>query len=128
MKVTLEKDYRKYYTLDDLDRAKMVIAYEKTEDYEKIEQWVEYAVNEAGRDNSEWCEKVLDATARTARNDRVWDAYGEGTGNMDVWIEFLARTSNGFIDGGAYLSDIWQTGAIPYAHHMYFRYARYEER
>ena len=128
MKVTLEKDYRKYYTLEDLDRAKMVIAYEKTQDDEKIEEWVQYAVNEAGKDKSEWCEKVLEATARTARNNRVCDAYGDGTGNMDVWIEFTARTSDGFIEGGAYLSDIWQTGATPYAHHMYIRYARYEGR
>lgn len=128
MKVTLEKDYRKYYTLEDLDRAKMVIAYEKTQDNEKIENWVEYAVNEAGMDNSEWCERVLEAAARTAKNNRVWDAYGEGTENMDVWIDFVARIPNGFLEGGAYLSDIWQTGAIPYAHHMYIRYARYEER
>ena len=32
MRVTLEKNYRKYYTLEDLDRARKVIAAEKEHD------------------------------------------------------------------------------------------------
>ena len=38
MKVALEKEYRKWYTLEDLDRAKMVIAFEK-EDEMSVKDW-----------------------------------------------------------------------------------------
>lgn len=51
MKVTLQKDYRSTYTLEDLDRAKTVINYEKNEDGEmSAKDWAEYAVNEALRE------------------------------------------------------------------------------
>lgn len=125
MKVSLEKDYRRLYTLEDLDAAKAVIAYEKEYDEESVNGWAEYAVNEAlhgeGSDYCvDCCEKVFEATARTARNSRIaWDTYGEGSGYMDVWVEATAKTSRGFIEVGAYLSDIWKTGAERYKQHMY---------
>ena len=124
MKVTLEKDYRKFYTLEDLDHAKAVIAYEKENDDGKIEEWAEMAINEAGKYSgygSNTCREILKATAHTARNCRVWDVYGDGTENMDVWIESVAETTFGFIKAGAYLSDIWQTGGAEYGHHMFIQ-------
>ena len=124
MKVTLQKDYRKYYTLDDLDRAKMVIAAEK-EDEETAIGWAEYAVNEALKNTHDYCRRILEVSARTAKNCRAYNAYGEGTEDMDVWIEGIAKTADGFLEFGAYLSDIWQHGAVEYKHHMYFcRYTK----
>lgn len=118
MKVTLEKEYRKYYTLEDMDAAKIVMKYEKDDD-EKPAGWLEYAVNEYLKDTAEYCGEIIKAEARTARNCRAWNAYGDGTNNMDVWISGIARTSAGFLEIGAYLSDIWQTGATPYKEHIY---------
>lgn len=125
MKVTLEKDYRRCYTLEDLDHAKFIIAAEKEDDETAI-GWAEYAVGESLRDDDrnsfEYCIEVLKASAITAKNCRAWNLYGEETGDMDVWIEATAKTSMGFVEIGAYLSDIWQTGSTPYRNHMYIQY------
>jgi len=124
MKVALEKEYRKVYTLEELEQAKMVIAFEK-EDEETIEGWAEYAVREATKDRKDYADwlgaTVIKATATTATNIRVYDAYGEGTGHMDVIIEATAETHKGFIKIAAYLSDIWQTGAVAYSEYMWVR-------
>ena len=123
MKVTLEKDHRKWYTLEDLDRAKMVIAFEK-EDEMTIKDWAQYAVNEALRYNRRgYCNEVLKAEAHTAKNCRAHDLYGDGTGNMDVYLDIVAETSDGFVKVGAYLSDIWAVdGNTPYYKHYFIRY------
>lgn len=109
MKVTLEKDYRKYYTLEDLDHAKAVIACAK-DDESKIAEYAEMTVNEVVKDGGDYCVEILKATAHTAKNCRAFDAYGEGTGNMDIWIEAVAETTSAFVKIGAYLSDIWMIG------------------
>lgn len=120
MKVSLEKDYRKIYTLDDLDRAKLVISFEK-DDEDTPSGWAAYAVNELG-DRCGYCREIIRATAHTAKNRRVWDAYGDGSQDMDVWIEGLARTDHGYLEFGAYLSDIWASGQTPYAHHIFYSF------
>ena len=125
MKVTLEKEYRQRYTLEDLDRAKAVIAYEKENDEETVKGWAEYAAREALKGTDDFYMEVLKAEAHTAKNCRAWNAYGEETGDMDVWITATAETEKGFIKIGAYLSDIWNTGAEDYTSHMYIRRANY---
>lgn len=129
MKVTLQKDYKQYYTFLDLERAKEVIKAEK-DDESTAASWAVYAVNEvlsyynrtknagyAYADESD----IIKADARTARNCRAWNEYGE-TQDMDVWIEAKAFTYNCFIEVGAYLSDIWQMGGEnSQVHHIYYR-------
>ena len=132
MKVTLEKNYRKYYTLEDLDRAKQVIAAEK-EDESTVKEWAEMAIREAIKNDegipNDYIVEIFKAEAHTAKNCRVWNAYGyidpeeANTQDMDVWIEFAAELGQGYIKGGAYLSDIWQTGGTDYRQHMYIRRA-----
>lgn len=134
MKVTLEKDYRKYYTLDDLDRARKVIAAEK-EDESTVKEWAEMAIREALKNDDgiydDYIVEIFKAEAHTAKNHRVWNAYGycdpeeANTQDMDVWIEFAAETESGYIKGGAYLSDIWQTGGTDYRQHIYIRRAEW---
>lgn len=130
MKVTLEKDYRKFYTLDDLDRAKKVIVAEKETDCTPKE-YAEMAIREALKNDDgiaeDWIVEILKAEAHTAKNHRVWNLWGDSmeTETMDVWIEFAAELTNGFIKGGAYLSDIWQTGGTDYRGHMYIRRAEF---
>lgn len=127
MKVTLEKDYRKYYTLEDLDRAKAVIKAEKEDDTYTAKEWAEYAAREALKGEKAFLVEVIRAEATTAKNCRVWNRYGDDSADMDVYIRFLAETSEGFIKGGACLSDIWQTGAVEYTKHMYIRRAEWTD-
>ena len=120
MKVTLDKNYRELYTLSDLERAKEVIKFMK-EDTSTVKEYAEYAIREALKDTDVFDGEIITAEAHTAGNRRVWDAYGEGTASMDVWITALARTSEGFIECGAYLTDIWQTGSEHYKQNMYIK-------
>lgn len=134
MKVTLEKDYRKYYTLDDLDRARRVIAAEK-EDESTVKEWAEMAIREALKNDDgiydDYIVEIFKAEAHTAKNHRVWNAYGycdpeeANTQDMDVWIEFAAELGQGYIKGGAYLTDIWQTGGTRYKQHMFIKLAEW---
>lgn len=120
MKVTLEKNYREYYTLEDLDIAKQIIKEEKEDEF-TAKEWAKMAVGEALKDSSDFLIEVLSATATTGGNADAWDRYFDGSRHMDVWIEATAKTCDGYIEIGAYLSDIWQTGAEPYKHNMYIQ-------
>lgn len=121
MRVKIARDYRSTYTLEQLDQAKAVIAWEKENDDETAAGWATYAANLALKDTGDYFREIIKAEAATALNCRAWNAYGDDTGYMDVWIEALAETSDGFIKVGAYLSDIWQTGAVDYREHMYIQ-------
>ena len=119
MKVSLEEHYRDRYTLSDLERAKRVIAYEK-EDEETAKGWAVYICNEWYKnDYSGSCIEVLKAVAHTARNGRAWNLYDNESGDMDVWIDAVIETTKGFLKCGAYLSDIWQSGAVDFREHIY---------
>ena len=126
MKVTLQKDYRKFYTLEDLERAKAVIAFEKDNDESSVKEWAEYAINEAIGNEGRIIE-IYKADATTAKNCRAWNLYGNDTQDMDVWVQAVAETTAGFVKIGAYLSDIWQTGAKQYRQHMFIRMAKYTD-
>jgi len=121
MRVKLEKNYKDHYTIGDLERAKAIIAFEK-EDEMTIKGWTEYAVGEALKGTDDYFVETLKAEARTAKNYRAWNLYNEESQDMDVWLEATAETRKGFIKIGAYLSDIWQTGAIDYADKMFIQY------
>ncbi len=128
MKVKLDKNYRSIYTLEEFDMAKRVIANEKEYDEESPKGWAEYAAVEALRGEDEYLVEVLSAEATTAKNRRIeWDRFCEGSGQMDVYIRFLAETTKGFIKGGAYLSDIWDRGGTEYKQHMYIRWAEWTD-
>lgn len=121
MKVKLEQGYKNHYTISDLERAKAVIKAER-EDTETAAGWAEIAIREALKDRGDWLNKVLEASACTAKNCRAWDAYDTGTQDMDIWIAATAETDRGFIKIGAYLTDIWNTGSEDYRNHMYISY------
>ena len=124
MKVTLPKNYKEQYTIAQVEQMKAVIAAEK-DDTETVKGWATYAVNEAIKDDIDCIVEIYKATAETCMNNRAWNAYSEDTGMVDVWIEAVAETSKGFVKVGAYLSDIWQTGAEDYRTRMYVeKYSR----
>lgn len=112
MKVKLENDYRRFYTLEDLDRAKTVIALMK-EDDSTATDYAAQAARHIALHNDDCLDRILEASAHTAlHRGIVWDRLGDATGLMDVWIDFIAKTSCGFIIGGAYLTDIWDIDGV----------------
>lgn len=122
MKVTLVENYKSIYSLDDVARAKTVIKYQK-DDSSTVSDYARYAVNEALKGTDDGLVRIIEATAETARNSRVWNLYGDDTETMDVWVKAIAKTYDGFIEIGAYLSDIWNTGYdYSYKDRMYIEY------
>lgn len=121
MKVKLESKYKDLYTISEYEEAKRVIKV-LAEDDSNVMEWAEYAAREAVRDTDDCINEVLMADAHTAKNARAWHAIADETGHMDVWVHGLARTFDGFVEFSAYLTDIWQTGAVEYKEHMYIRY------
>lgn len=119
--ITFPKDYKKYMTISEVEAAKAMIA-EQREDEETTAGWAEYAVREALKDTGDYLDRVIEAKAEINRNCRVWNAYNLDSEKLDIWIEATARTAYGFIVIGAYLTDIWGTGAVDYKHHMYIEY------
>lgn len=125
MEVRLEKDYRKHYTLEDADRAMEVISVESG-DMMTINEYAEIAVREAVYGSGELV-RIIMAEAHTAKNHRVWNLYTGNSADMDVWIDFLAETDFGYINGGAYLSDImncFETNG--FKQYMHIKIARWE--
>lgn len=121
MLVRLQENYKDIYTVSDLERARAVIKMMR-EDESVVAEYAEMAVNEALDCTGDYLRRILKATASTARNCRVWNAYDNESADMDVWVDAIAETSYGFIKVGAYLSDIWQKGAIPFSQHMWVVY------
>ena len=61
------------------------------------------------------CSEVLKAEAEYAKNNYVYDRYGEGSEHCDIWVTVTAFDSFGrktFVIGCAYLSDIWEIGGV----------------
>ena len=120
MKVLLPKDYKKYFTIEEYEIAKEIIKMEREDDASTAKEMAEYAVKEALK-NDDLCylEEILEAKAEVCRNkyqayDKVYDRYFEGSQFMDVYISGVAKVSFGYLEFGAYLSDIWETGAREY--------------
>ena len=128
MKVAMvKKEDRRFYTSEELDvMAKAVTEALKADEW-TVKGYAEMAAREACRDAGCTAGEILQASAHVAGNCRIHDAIAEGTGRMDVWIEAIARTSHGFVEFGAYLTDVWQTGAVHYQNHMYIRHARFDD-
>lgn len=112
MKVNLSKSYKEFFTISDLERAKEVIKWMK-DDESSVKDYAEIVVNHVlvKEDNFDSLYKIIDAVAEVRTNGRVFDAYCSGSGRMDVWLEVVARTTKGYLEVGAYLTDIWNIGA-----------------
>lgn len=119
MKIGYSKDYKRVFTLADMENAKRFEAAHKTaSDDGKIDfKWeIEAAINEAI--GNEIIVKVFEYKAEFAKNCRAWNIYKD-TQDMDVWLTATAKTTAGFIEIGAYLSDTWKIGGEEVKHHFY---------
>ena len=102
MKVNMTSDSKRIVTVEEMPAAREIIRQMKA-DENSAADYIRYAVNALGNG----CEKVYEASAEIAKNCRIWDAYGSGTGTLDVLIKATARTWNGFVEIGAYITDLW---------------------
>ena len=125
MKVTMEKNYKDFYTVNDVARAKEVIRSAK-EDTTTAKEYLLSASRMIMQNFSDCPIEALTASASTAKNGRINNFYGDDTGWMDVWIEGIVKTCDGFIEVGAYLTDIYNISSITdsadFARHTYFQY------
>lgn len=125
MKVTITKEARRWITLEEAPVARKII--EDMKEDAAAKEYAKSAVNCIGSANGRgfnWCSNILEATAEISGNRRVWNAYSDESGRLDIWINFTARTGTGFVEGGAYLTDIWQIDGTNYgdlSSHMYYR-------
>lgn len=104
MKVQITADSKKVIHLDEQEIVRQIISDCKDDD---LRAYVMSAVNCVGTSYNT-CQRIYEMTAQIARNCRCWDAFFEGSRDLDVWIEAAALTSEGFVMIGAYLTDIWQ--------------------
>lgn len=107
MKVALPKDYRKTFTLEEMDIARKIIRDMKDDEF-KPEQYAEIAIDHwFNHHTADGRDTVLTATAEISKNRMVWNAYGDETRQMDIWVSAVAKTYGGYLELGAYLTDIW---------------------
>lgn len=127
MKVKMSADSKKVITLAKLGAAKEVIRYMREGEEDSTPKWyAEIAARVAT--NGGYVSEVLKAEAEITTNCRVWNAYGKGTEDVDVWVDTTAFVSANdgeeFVKIGFYISDMWQvTGQNneEIAAHMYIR-------
>ena len=103
MKVQFTSEMKKVVTVAEMPAVRAVIEYMKEDQWE-AKDYAKMAARIASGCNTV---KVLEASAKVAANCRVRDAIAEGSGKFDVWVEFTAFTDNGFVMGGAYITDLW---------------------
>lgn len=115
MKVTITTESKKILTIDELPVAKEIVKAMKEDDM-SVAEYAAIAVRAFG----DGCEKVYEANAEIAKNARIWNAYSDDSQKLDIWITATAKTWNGFIEIGAYLTDIWNiSGENHQTEHMY---------
>lgn len=106
MKVKVTKEAKNFLTVAEMPVVNQMIA-EMKDDENTAKDYAIYAARLITGDNAT---EIISATAEIERNYRVYNQYGEDSGNLDIWIDFRAFSDwkNCFIIGGAYLSDICQ--------------------
>lgn len=55
----------------------------------------------------EYSAKIFEPHAEIAKNERAYDAFGIGTGNLDVWIECYIFGHDVCGKFGACITDLW---------------------
>ena len=123
MKVRLEKEDKKYITLEEAPIAREIIASMK-EDESTVEEYAEMAIR-AAYDGNAWNIDTMRATAKIAKNNRAWNEFSNNSGCLDIYIKATAHVNQDeFIMIGAYLSDIWKITGYnneEIVSHMYIR-------
>ena len=116
MIVEMTKEAERIITVSEMpyvDLLKLSLRAESGDDYTDL---VEYAMIAARMVTGVNTVRILDASAEFCKNCHVYDRYFGGSGQLDVWIKFVAIATDGF-DGiwmiGANLSDIYDITGRP---------------
>ena len=118
----IKKKYRHLFSSEEIEQAKAVIEAMK-EDSWTPRQYAEMAAREALKYSSDNMERILEADAHVAKNKYIPEDYvADFGGQMDVWIEAIVKTQEGFLEFGAYISDIWQIGAVDIYDRMWMQH------
>ena len=111
MKVQITPESKKWLTLAEMPAARRIIKEMKEDEYETKElakDAMNWIINPFGFDT-----RILECSASICRNSRIHDFYFDGSGKLDVWIEFVAfNESDACWHCGVYLSDIWTVGEV----------------
>ena len=124
MKVAMSEESKRVVTISEQAAAKQII-HDLRDDDSTVEAYAERAV----RALCGGCDEVFRASAEIAKNRRAWNSYADNSGELDVWINFFARADyHTIVEGGAYLTDIWnitgeETDSI-HAHAYLLKYTR----
>ncbi len=101
MKIQVTNKEREYLTAAEMPAVRHIIQDMKEESIESYADMAMRAFKGSGFE-------IFRPKATIARNCRVNDRFFEGSGKLDVWIEFLAFSSSyGAYDCGVYVSDLW---------------------
>lgn len=105
MKIQITKEAKQWLTVAEMPEVRRIITYLKDDD---VKDYARMAVRLLTGNNCSNV-KIFEVSAKIAGNNRVEDYYTNNSGDLDVWISFIAYSENSdcFIKGGAYLSDIW---------------------
>ena len=111
MKVNITKDSRAWMTLDEYEQAKLIVK-EMREDEYNARDYIEIAArcwleHTDMTDRKDYVKEVHKADAEICRNGRVWGAYSDRTGCLDIWVTGVVETLDGFLKIGVCLSDVW---------------------
>ena len=104
MKIQMTEDSRKIITLADMPAVRRLIREMKEDNY--IKEYGGMAARVASGEYDTF--EILKAEAEVAKNNRVFNAFFDGSENLDIWCRFYAYNSYyGFYEIGAYITDIW---------------------
>ena len=103
MKVKFGNEQKKFITVAQLPAVRHIIESMREEN---LKDYAEMAANIARGFGGSM--EILKAEAEIAGNARVWNAFGDETENLDIWITVYAYNSyDGFYEIGVYLTDLW---------------------
>lgn len=109
MKITISKDSKRILTLSDMEGFKIMKESFKEQEQKDFD-WEAASAIALASDNK--VSNVIKYECELSKNSRIYNYYGEGTGQLDIWFTIYAFDSYyGFYSVGAYLSDIWSLGA-----------------
>jgi hypothetical protein len=108
MKIKLTDDMKRVITIDKLEAIQVVNNGMKEQKNLKWEAEQALALATKNLVTAE----ILKVDAEIALNHRVWNYYGEGSADVDVWMTLVAYSPVfGCYDIRCYLSDIWSLGS-----------------
>ena len=105
MRVRITKAEKEFLIIAEMPAVNRLIKSMKEEDDFTIEEYAQMVMR-AIHPYVRW--NIYDAKATIAKNCRISEMFFDGSGTLDVWIEFLAFDAlEGAYQCGVYLTDIW---------------------